>query len=63
MSARVGGVLKLWYGAGEDSVHSSPLALYQGRESAGFPLRIQSTTMYTNKTNDSPKEKAPIEEI
>ncbi|SVD93945.1 uncharacterized protein METZ01_LOCUS446799, partial [marine metagenome] len=30
MSARAGGVLKLWYGAGEGSVHSSPLALYQG---------------------------------
>src|ERR1700675_1631695 len=60
----VGGVSKLWYGAGVGRwVHSSESAPSHGFCGAFSPLRIHFTTMYRKSNCVRPKPNAPIDEI
>src|SRR5690606_37783992 len=59
----VGGVSKVWCGAGLGTVHSRPCGVSQTSAVAGWPLpRTHLYTQYTNRSCDSPKPNEPIED-
>src|SRR5471032_2297780 len=57
-----GGVVKVWYGAGEGMLHSSPSAPSHGLAGAGLPPRMHLMTMNRKKICVVPKMNAPMEE-
>src|SRR3546814_2182055 len=56
-----GGVVKVWWGAGDGTVHSRPLAPSQARASARAPLRLDCHRMKNMKNGVTNMPKAPIE--
>src|SRR5882672_747664 len=58
-----GGVLKLWCGGGDGSVHSSPVAPSHTRAGAFSPPRTHLMTIYTKTNWLRPKPNAPMLEI
>ena len=59
----VGCFEKLWYGGGDDKVHSKPSAPSQTLSVAFLPPLAQAIMLYKNKSCDKPKMNAPTEEI
>src|SRR5690606_31920917 len=58
-----GGVLKVWCGAGDDTVHSRPLAPSQTRSVAWTPLRLEVHRIANIRNGVTNMPNAPIELI
>ena len=56
-----GGVVKLWYGGGDDKVHSSPSAFSQTWLVAFSPPRMALITTYKKISCEKPNPNAPID--
>src|SRR5690606_7480687 len=61
-SSRDGGSVQLWYGGGELSSHSRPLAPSQERSAALVPAFTHFQMMYGKRSCERPKPKAPMDD-